>query len=414
MPSAEIITIGTELLLGQLVDTNTAVIAKALADVGMDVYRQASVGDNEARIAAAVHEALGRADAVICAGGLGPTVDDLTRPAVAAATGRQLVLHEPSLERIKEIFSRAGRRMTDNNVQQAMLPAGATALPNPNGTAPGFIVEVDGRAVVSLPGPPRELQPMLFGSAIPWLQRRFELRSVIVTRVLKTIGVPESTLDSRIADLFRESRNPSIAVLAHPNQVDVKLTAKAETRDKALELIAELEHGVRDRLGDCIFAVDSGTIEAAAGEALRARGWSIATAESCTGGMIGEMLTSVPGSSAYYRGSVVAYGDEVKTGVLGVDPELIRRHGAVSEEVASAMAAAVRKKFDTTLAVGVTGIAGPSGGTPTKPVGLVYIALAKPDGGSEVRRIGFPGDRALIRQRASMTALQLVWKAAKQ
>jgi len=413
MPSAEIITIGTELLLGQLVDTNTSSIARALAAAGIDVHRETSVGDNEQLIAAAVREALGRSDIAICAGGLGPTVDDLTREAVAAAFGRPLVLHEPSLAYIEQRFAQAGWKMAPNNRRQAMVPKGAIVLDNPHGSAPGFIVDDTARVAIAMPGPPSELDPMLHELTIPWIVKRFGINAVIVTRVLHTVGVGESDLDERIADLFREGRNPSIAVLARPGLVDVKITAKAQDAATAAPMIAALEAQLRERLGDCIYATDDGTFEQSLGEALRARGWSIAVAESCTGGLIAAAIASVPGASDYFKGGVIAYADDAKTRLLGVDPALIAKHGAVSEEVAKAMAIGAREHLHATLAVSTTGIAGPGGGTAEKPVGLVFVALARPGDKPTVRRLNLPGSRAVIQRRATIAALSMAWKTAR-
>jgi len=411
--SAEIITVGTELLLGQLVDTNTTFIAKALADAGIDVHRETSVGDNAARIAAAAREALGRADCVIIAGGLGPTVDDLTRDGAAAATGRALELHEASLERIKAMFARLGRPMAENNARQAMMPAGAIVLDNDQGTAPGFIVEEDGRALIAVPGVPREMKEMITQQVVPWLVKRYGVEATIVTRVLNTIGLGESDLDARIADLFHAGVNPSIAVLAHYGQVDVKLTAKAATRAEAIAMLDELEPRIRERLPDCVYAVDGGPIEQVVGELLRARAWTLATAESCTGGRIATMLTSVPGSSDYYLGGVVSYANEAKLDFLDVAPDLIEQHGAVSAEVATAMAVGVQAHLRASCAIAVTGVAGPGGGSEEKPVGLVYVALAGPDETADVRKLMLPGDREMVQRRAAMAAMTMLWKAAR-
>ncbi|MBV8596173.1 MAG: competence/damage-inducible protein A [Candidatus Eremiobacteraeota bacterium] len=411
MATAEIITIGTELLLGQLVDTNTAAIAEALAGVGVDVFRETSVGDNEGRIADAVRQALERADAVICAGGLGPTVDDLTREAVAAATGRTLAMDEGALADLSAWFASVGRRMSPNNARQAMFPAGAHILENPKGTAPGFWLDLDDKVIVVMPGPPREMRPMLHDHVVPLLRERFDLHSVIATRVLRTVGISESELDSRIADLFRTSVNPSIAVLAHINSVDVKLTAKAATREAAHAMIDQLEPEIRRHLGDHIFSSDGASLEEVVGRQLRARDWTLATAESCTGGLVGELLTSIPGSSDYYLGGVVSYADAAKTELLGVPAELLAEHGAVSEETARAMAAGVRSRMRATFGVSVTGIAGPEGGSPAKPVGLVFVALADHRDGVEVKRLRIPGDREAIRHRAAIAALAMVWRA---
>jgi nicotinamide-nucleotide amidase len=413
MISAEIITIGTEMLLGQLVDTNTAVIARSLAEIGVDVRRETSVGDNEASIAAAVSEAIARAEVVVCAGGLGPTVDDMTRGAVAAALGRPLVLDAESIRHLEAMFSRLKRPMTDNNRIQAYFPQGAEPLPNPNGSAPGFVVERDGRAVLALPGPPRELLPMLRDHAIPWIEHRFAPNAVLVTRVLRTAGAGESDLDARIADLFREQKNPSIAMLAHPGLVDVKITAKAATREAARALIDELELRVRERLGDCVYAEDAGTLESVDGALLQRRGWTLAVGESCTGGSLAAAITSVPGASNYFRGGVVAYANEAKCRLLDVAPDLIERYGAVSEEVAGAMALGAQTVLRADVGVSVTGVAGPGGGTPEKPVGLVYIGLTLPDGSMQIKRLDWPGPRDAIQRRAVVAALAMLWRALR-
>ncbi len=413
MATAEIITIGTELLLGQLVDTNTSVIAAALAESGFDVFRESTVGDNENRIAQAIREALTRADAVVCAGGLGPTIDDLTREAVASATGRPLELDQAALADLNAWFASVGRRMSPNNARQAMFPRGATVLENPKGTAPGFALETGDKIIVVMPGPPREMEPMLRDHVIPILKEKFGLQSAIATRVLRTVGISESEVDARIAELFRTGVNPSIAVLAHLGQVDVKLTAKAATKAAAHALIDQLEPEIRRHLGEHIFSADGASLPQTLGRLMRERGWTLATAESCTGGMLGEMITSVAGSSDYYRGGVVSYADGAKTALLEVAPELIEQHGAVSEAVAAAMAVGAQAAFRATLALSITGVAGPGGGTKEKPVGLVFIALADGTGGVEVKRLHIPGDREAVRHRASLAALTLAWRAAK-
>jgi nicotinamide-nucleotide amidase len=286
-------------------------------------------------------------------------------------------------------------------------------LPNPNGSAPGFVVERDGRAVLALPGPPRELQPMLRDHAIPWIERRFAPNAVLVTRVLRTVGVGESDLDARIADLFREQKNPSIAMLAHPGLVDVKITAKAATRDAAQALIGELEPRVRDRLGDCVYAEDAGTLEEVTGALLRRRDWTLAVGESCTGGSLAAAITRVPGASTYFHGAVVAYSNEAKCRLLDVAPDLIERYGAVSEEVAGAMALGAQTVLRADVGVSVTGVAGPDGGTPEKPVGLVYIGLTLPDGSMQIKRLDWPGSREAIQRRAVIAALATLWRALR-
>ncbi|HXW51853.1 MAG TPA: competence/damage-inducible protein A [Candidatus Acidoferrales bacterium] len=413
MPSAEIITVGTELLLGQLVDTNTATIAAALADIGVDVFRETSVGDNEARIAQAVTDALGRADAVICSGGLGPTVDDLTREGIAVATGTELVLDAEVVEDLRAFFASFGRQMSPNNVRQGMFPKGALVLENPKGTAPGFALKVGQKIVVAMPGPPREMEPMLRAHVLPLLVETFGLRETLVTRVLRTTGVSESEIDNKIGDLFRAGVNPSIAVLAHVGEVHVKLTAKAPTKEAAAALIDQLEAEIRRRLGDCIFSSDGASLPSVLGALLRSRGWTIATAESCTGGLIASMLTATPGASDYYRGGVIAYSNEAKIALLDVAASTIESNGAVSEEVASAMALGARAAFRADISIAVTGIAGPTGGTEAKPVGLVYVAVAAQDGRLETRRLQISGDRESVSRRASFAALMLAWRTVR-
>lgn len=413
MATAEIVTIGTELLLGQLVDSNTAVIAGALAEIGVNVYHETSVGDNEGRIAQAIRDALGRADAVVCAGGLGPTIDDLTREAIAAATGRPLELDQEALGDLSAFFTSVGRRMSPNNARQAMFPRGATILDNPKGSAPGFALEVGEKVIIAMPGPPREMEPMLRNHLLPLLSRKFGLDSVIATRVLRTVGISESELDARIADHFRTGVNPSIAVLAHLGLVDVKLTAKAKTREAAHALIDQLEPEIRRHLSEHIFSSDGSTLPETLGSVLRARGWTIATAESCTGGLLGEMVTAPAGASDYYRGGVISYSNEAKSRLLSVAHELIERHGAVSEEVAAAMAVGAKEKFGSTIALSITGIAGPGGGTVEKPVGLVYIALVDGKGEVDIKRLRISGDREAVRHRATVNALALAWRAAR-
>jgi len=412
MATAEIITIGTELLLGQLVDTNTAAIASALADAGIDVYRETSVGDNADRIAQALREALERADAVVCAGGLGPTVDDLTREAVAAATNLPLELDQGVVDDLRAWFASVGRRMSPNNARQAMFPRGSTILENPKGTAPGFSLDLGDKIIVVMPGPPREMQPMLRDHVIPLLTSKFELQSVIATRVLRTAGISESEVDARINDLFRAGVNPSVAVLAHLGEVDVKLTAKAKSREAAHALIDQLEPEIRKHLGDHIFSSNGASLAEALGSSLRGRRWSVAVAESCTGGLLGAMITSAAGSSDYFRGGVIAYADEAKIKLLDVPPSFIEQHGAVSEEVAGAMAVGAKESLHSTVALSITGIAGPGGGTKEKPVGLIYIGLAT-DAGVEVKRLQLVGDREAVRHRAVINALMIGWRAAK-
>ncbi|HZO94492.1 MAG TPA: competence/damage-inducible protein A [Candidatus Baltobacteraceae bacterium] len=411
MPSVEIVTIGTEILLGHLVDTNSVFIAGRLADHGVDVYAKHSVGDNADRLAAMLEGALARADGVVTTGGLGPTVDDLTKDAVARAVGKPLLLHEPSLRAIEERFRQFGRPMAENNRRQAYLPEGSVVLDNPHGTAPGFVaLRDDGKFVACMPGVPREMKPMLEEKLLPWLVRRFTLRATIFTRTLHTIGIGESDLDARVEDLFRTLENPKIAMLAHGFRVDVKIMAKAQDETQARALIAPIEAELRERIGAYLYGADETTLPGAIVERLKSRGWTLATAESCTGGAVADRIVTVPGASAAFRGGIVAYDNAVKTSLLGVPDDVLAEHGAVSEQTAVAMARGARRALRCDVAISTTGIAGPDGGTPEKPVGLVWFALACGEDEVETRRLTFPGTRSDVRERATMAALGLLWR----
>ena len=410
MPSVEIVAVGTELLLGQLVDTNTAHVAQALASIGVDVYGTHAVGDNRERIAAVIRESLGRAGGVVTTGGLGPTVDDLTKEAVCDALGLATELHEASLAAMRERFKQFGRDMPQNNVKQAMMPAGCIVLENPNGTAPGFIaVRADGKFVACMPGVPREMKPMLAQQLLPWLRSRFALTAAIYTRILHTINIGESEIDRRIDDLFRTLENPKIAVLAHDFRADVKIMAKAQSEEQACALIDPVQSEIARRLEGHVYGVDAQTLPAVIHELLQASSQTLAVAESCTGGAVSAALTSVPGSSKSFIGSVVAYGNSVKAGLLGVAESTLAAQGAVSEQTAIEMARGVRRALGSDVGLSTTGIAGPDGASPQKPVGLVYFGIAS-QGVERAVRITFPGDREAVQARARVAALSLLWK----
>ncbi|HTX58461.1 MAG TPA: competence/damage-inducible protein A [Verrucomicrobiae bacterium] len=406
----ELLSVGTELLLGQLVDTNAAHVASVLAQNGIDVRAAHTVGDNRERIAAAIRLGLERADGVVSTGGLGPTVDDLTKEAACDALGVGTVLDEASLLHMEAIFASFGREMRPNNRKQAELPRGSRVLVNPNGTAPGFVAfRDDGKFVACMPGPPREMKPMLAEQLVPFLRERFGLSEAIYTRVIHTIGIGESEIDHRIDDLFRSSENPKIAVLAHDFRADVKVMAKARSAPEAEAAIAPLQAELERRLDGYVYGTDAMTPEGAVHELLRARGWSIALAESCTGGRIASALTNVPGASKSFLGGVVAYANEVKIEQLGVRAQTLAQFGAVSEESVLEMAHGARDRFGADLALATTGIAGPGGGSPEKPVGLVWFALAE---GKQARawRFAFRGDRAAVQGRSTTFALGLLWR----
>ncbi|MDQ7794782.1 MAG: competence/damage-inducible protein A [bacterium] len=410
---AEILAIGTELLLGQIANENARHLSRVLAELGVDVFYHVTVGDNPGRIDGALKAALERSDLVLITGGLGPTADDITRERVAAVTGRPLHLHPPSLQAIEAVFARTGRPMAASNRKQALLPEGALALPNPVGTAPGAVLDIGRATVVMLPGPPAELTPMVHDHLVPYLEGRLRVGGelkIITSRVLKLAGIGESTAEARIADLIAAQGNPTIAPLAgQAGEVSIRITAKAAGRAEAVALIEPVEAAIRARLGSHIYGTDDDTLAAVVARALARRGSTLAVAESCTGGLLGHLLTSLPGSSAFFERGLVVYSNRSKVEHCGVDPLLLERHGAVSAEVAAALAEGVRRLAATDFSLAVTGIAGPGGGSTDKPVGLVFAGLA---GGGATLAAGrrLPGDRGTVKRRACLFALELLWQ----
>jgi nicotinamide-nucleotide amidase len=414
MPSVELIAVGTEILLGQLLDTNTQYVGRRLAEGGIDVRGTHVVGDNRERIAAALRSVLTRADGAVTTGGLGPTIDDLTKEAVCEALELDVELYEPALRQMERIFASVGRPMRPNNRKQAELPRGSRPLDNPNGTAPGFIAFArDGKFVACMPGVPREMKPMLTEQLVPFLRERFGARESIYTRTLHTIGLGESEVDHRIDELFRGFENPKIAVLAHDFRVDVKIMAKAGSPEDSESMIAPLEAEIGRRLEGYVFGRDSATPASAIHELLQSSGQTVALAESFTGGRIAAALTSVAGSSRSFAGGIVAYHDSAKVELLGVSAETITAIGAVSAETATQMAQGARSRFAADFALGTTGVAGPGGGTERKPVGLAWIAL---DASGDVRawRFHLSGEREAIAQRATTIALGILWSHLKR
>ena len=414
MLAVELIAVGTELLLGQLTDTNTVFVAQQLAASGIDVLGTHQVGDNRARIAQTMRLALERVDGIITTGGLGPTVDDLTKEAACDALGVDVEFHEPSLIAMQEIFAKFGREMRENNRKQAYVPRGSFVLENPRGTAPGFIAfNGDGsKFIACMPGVPREMKPMLAEKVIPYLRERYRLDRAIYTRVLHTINIGESEVDHRIDDLFRAGENPKIAVLAHEGSCDVKIMAKARSREEADAMIGPVEREIRARLDGFVFGADDDSLESTILEMLKAKRWNVAAAESCTGGRIAAALTRIPGSSEAFVGGIVAYDNAVKEGALGVSAATLESVGAVSEETAREMARGARARLHADVAVATTGIAGPGGGSESKPVGLVWFAIEAGDV-AHARSMTFPGDRDAVQRRATMFALGLLWNALR-
>ena len=401
---AELVTTGSELLLGQIVNTNAAYMARELNKVGVDVCFQTTVGDNRARMKEVLLHALSRADLVITSGGLGPTRGDITKEVSAEVMGRGMALNEECAARLRAYFARTGREMTENNLRQAMIPEGAHIFVNHAGTAPGVAMERDGKLLVNLPGPPSEMKDMLHRSLLPYLAEKYGAIAATVSRVLHTFGIGESKLETNLDDLILAQKNPTLALLVRPTGVVVRITAKAENEEAARRLIAPMEKEIRGRLGNFVYGADKETMEEIVGGELKARGLSVATAESCTGGLVASRLTDVAGSSGYVRGGIVSYTDAVKAEALGVSREMLAREGAVSEPVARAMAEGARRVLGADIAVSTTGLAGPGGGTDKTPVGTVFLAVSG-EAGTVAEKHLFTGNRAQVKFRASQAAL---------
>lgn len=403
---AEVVAVGTELLLGDIVNTNAATIARALADAGIDCNRQVVVGDNVDRIAAAITEGLARADAVILSGGLGPTQDDLTREAIASALGKPL-RRDPLIEQgLREQFARWGRSMPEMNVRQADVPDGGRIIERTWGTAPGLIVEHSGGVVYAIPGVPAEMGDMLARAVIPDLAARAGEASVIRSRMLRIAGVGESSVATALTPVWDSlGDRVTMAFLAGGGEVRVRLTTKALNGAVAERALDEAEGAVRAVLGNAVVGTGESTLESVVGDILLAREWTLGCAESLTGGLLSSRVVSVPGASQWFRGGVVAYASELKQSLLGVPGTVLHDEGPVSGQVALAMAQGARETLGCDVAVAVTGVAGPQ--EQGKPVGTVAIAVAGPSGNS-VREIGLPGDRATIRMLAASAALNLI------
>ncbi len=404
---AEIISIGTEILLGQILNTNQQWISRRLAGLGIDVYYQSTVGDNPQRLIGAIKEAMWRSDIVITTGGLGPTVDDVTLESIARALSRKLVLNEYVLKQIKLRFGKLCIGMPKENVRQAHIPEGAMVLKNSVGTAPGFILEDGGKILIALPGPPRELNPIFERGVIPYLKKKIKSEWVIKTRTINITGLPESVVDEKVNDILHSPPPVTIGIFAHPGLIELKITAKAKNNKEADELIDKIDKKITARLKDNIFGRDSETLEEIIGKILTRKKKTLAIAESCTGGIISSRITDIPGSSKYFKGGFVVYSNGLKISELKVSPENIKKFGAVSREVAVQMAENIREIAGADYGLAVTGIAGPSGATKAKPVGLVYIAVSS-DKETAWRKFSFIGEREVIKSRASQAALDML------
>lgn len=400
---AEIISCGTELLLGHISDTNATYLAQSLAGLGIDLYFVTEVGDNQGRIVETLRIAWGRSDLIIMTGGLGPTEDDLARESISALLDEKMQV-DPKLEAdLRQIFESRNSRMPERNIKQATLIPSAQALPNPLGTAPGWWVEKDNHIIVAMPGVPREMYRMWEQEAIPRL--RPYTGGLIFTRLLRVSGLGESTVEERLGSLTH-STNPTIATYAKPNAVDVRITAKAETREEAERKVAEMETRVREVLGHHIFGVDKDTLQGVVGKYLSEHQQWLAVMESLTGGLLSSTISDAPGSSKHFTGGIVSYSPDVKV-QMGVPQETIDKYGAVSEETARAMAHAVRKLLHSDYAIGITGVAGPDK-EEGKPVGTVYIAVEGPDGVVTGMGPGWRGSREDNKRVAALAALNLL------
>lgn len=407
MATAELIAVGTELLLGNIANTDAQTISQGLSALGINVFYHTVVGDNPQRLKDAVAIAKGRADVIITTGGLGPTCDDLTKQVLAEIFGKPLVFDQATADRISAFFDslHPGRPMTANNLQQAMLPEGCTIFTNDWGTAPGCAFEAEGVRVLMLPGPPAECAPMFRHRALPYLAALGE--GTIVSRALRIFGMGESAVEDLLRDKMNEMKNPTLAPYAKEGEVELRITAKAATEEEARALIAPVERGLRTLLGSVVYGADVRSIEETVLALLREQGLTLGSAESCTGGLIAKRMTDLPGASAVFVGGVVSYAESVKRNVLGVSETLLEQYGAVSPQVAQAMAEGARKVLGCDLAVAATGVAGPDSDRRGNPVGLVYVALAGA-GFCQVNELHAGTRRGRVRAMAAGTAFDLV------
>ena len=408
--NAEILCVGTEILLGDIVNTNAAYISKGLAECGIGCYYQSVVGDNPERLKTSLEIALNRAEIVIMTGGLGPTYDDLTKETVAVYFGREMELHAPSLEHLTKIFKRTSRELTDNNKKQAYMPQGATVFHNDRGTANGLMVQGDGKTVILMPGPPREMTAMFDNSVKPYLLSISD--GVLVSKVIHFYGIGESALEHELKEYMETHFNPTVAPYAKEGEVQLRVTAKAENAQEAEKLLEPVVKEIVEKFPGLVYGVDVENLQNALVQKLMEKKLSIATAESCTAGFVSKRITEVSGSSQVFGCGVCTYSNDMKIKLLGVNPETLAQHGAVSQETAIEMARGVRKLSGADIGLSVTGIAGPEGGTEQKPVGLVYIAVST-GSREEVKELmlarGYGGQRELIRYLASSNALHLAF-----
>ncbi len=407
--NAELIAVGTEIILGDIVNTHSQYLSQKLAQLGINVFYHTSVGDNPARLRFTIEQAISRSDIVILSGGLGPTEDDLTKETVCEVLGLPLHQDAEALARMKAFFERIGREMTENNIKQSMVPDGAVVFQNDRGTAPGMAVEKDGKIVLLLPGPPSELIPMFEEQGYPYLESFSD--AILVSRNFRVFGVGESMVEVKLGKMLN-GENPTVALYAKQSEVLVRITAKADTKEKAAEMLEPVVGELYSILGDTVYGEDVNSLEEVVVPLLKEKGMKIATAESCTGGLLSQKITAIPGSSEVFECGVVSYANRIKHELLGVQEELLERYGAVSEQVAAAMSEGVLRLSGADIGVGITGIAGPGGGSAEKPVGTVYISVAVKGQETRTRLFHFAygrkNERDTIRYTSAMNALDMV------
>lgn len=406
-----ILTVGTELLMGQIVNTNAAFLSKELNELGVNVLYHLTVGDNPNRLETMLKNALEISDLIITTGGLGPTQDDLTKETIAKALGKRLIIHEPTLEKIKDFFKKLNREMSINNEKQAFIPEQSIVLENNNGTAPGFIIEADKKVVISLPGPPREMKSLFLGCVKPYLSRKSEF--IIKSKILKFVGIGESSLETSLEDLITHQTNPTIATYAKDGEVSLRITARGKTDKETELLINPMIKEIKNRLNKYIYSYEDESLEKVVSDMLIKNNLTISLAESCTGGLLSSKFTSISGISRALDRAIVTYSNTAKIEELNVDEAILENHGAVSEQTARAMAEGLREITNTDISLSITGVAGPTGGTPEKPVGLVYIAIAT-NKGTVIRKLNLNGDRNRIRNYTSIKALNLIRKTIEK
>lgn len=407
----EIITVGTEIILGDIQNGNARYLAEKLTELGFDIHYISTVGDNRKRIHSLLKTAMNRVDIVLVTGGLGPTDDDLTRESISEVTGRKLVFHPDISRLLKDYFQARNYQFTENNLKQAYLPEGAFILDNKLGTAPGILLETGNCTIIAMPGVPREMKKMFDSNVKPYLLAKNS--EIIRSKVLNFFSIGESILETKLKDILEKQKNPTYALLAGTGEVKIRITAKGSSQEEVYALIKEAEGEIKERVGDYLYAYNDEGLAAVVGKLLSENKQTIALAESCTGGLIGNRITDIPGSSDYFTGGIVVYSNQAKINQLQVKEKTLAKYGAVSKETAKEMAENIRRIMNSDLGISVTGIAGPGGGTKEKPVGTVYIGLAA-ETNTEIQKLNLSGNREWNKWMSSQYALYSVYKFLKK